>query len=539
MKKILNYNKFFETVLSLPLLRSEKNGEKRGEVLVNKLKTSNPKLTLDKDGREVEIDNAEDILNNITNKDGKYDSNNAADFFTKNSRYSDVIIDDDNKYKLNQLKKDSNFGSVGPGVLTKDYEYVQCIFLAHKLVYPDKELNQENVLNLLRTYNENEDLLKRRFHLHLTDSNSIITDSLIKSLSQDKNWFATFTEVAEDLYNFSSLNKRILNSSYTYHIYHVSNKEAGSPVVLLKNKFKSLLNVEDGDIRIDFSKFCPADTFIIRDDKLNTVIDYLNKVDCIEPKDGSPIYLSLVGCINYLFSRRYLIPISLKKIGERKIVDNEPVRTYNIIVNNERGRELPNFELVSFAIANNLEKGIGSKILIKSTWTDAKGVVIDTSKSRYLSIDSANTSYKLNVDGEIEGTYSRHGKISFNYMRKYILDNKGDINNLQVIEDYKELDKLTDEDLLSKIERLIKLMNYLYMNKDISLTNIVGRDISKTGNRRNKLISKLQSLQITYALAQIYAIDPELSKLIITKITRYALSIETDKFKTPRYIRVM
>jgi len=63
-----------------------------------------------------------------------------------------------------------------------------------------------------------------------------------------------------------------------------------------------------------------------------------------------------------------------------------------------------------------------------------------------------------------------------------------------------------------------------------------GSDISSS---ENKLISRIQSLQVVIALSQIYNIDQELANRTITKILRYALSIQTDKFNTPRYLRVI
>ena len=62
---------------------------------------------------------------------------------------------------------------------------------------------------------------------------------------------------------------------------------------------------------------------------------------------------------------------------------------------------------------------------------------------------------------------------------------------------------------------------------------------SDTDGNENKLISRLQSLQIVLALLQLYFINSEVADLVITKIMRYALSIQNDKFDTPRYLRVI
>ena len=68
-------------------------------------------------------------------------------------------------------------------------------------------------------------------------------------------------------------------------------------------------------------------------------------------------------------------------------------------------------------------------------------------------------------------------------------------------------------------------------------------DLSKTeeedSNIKNKLISKLQSLQILVSIAKIYKVSPMLGNDVMTKIMRHALSIQTSDFDTPRYLRVI
>lgn len=539
--KILKYKKFLETVLSLPLLRSEKNDKPRGEDLIKVLKSDKKVLTLNT-GDEITVKNSDDIVKNITDTDGSYDSSNASGFFKKSTRYLPVIkVEKPNDDKvisieLNKIKKDDNFGSGGAGVLTKSYEFIQCIFLAHKLAYPNIPLTKENVVSLLNKYNENELLLKKKFKLFLNNDNSIITSTLIDGLSMDQNWMATFIDVTDDLYKFSSRNRNIFNSRNTYYIFHVSNTDVINPVVYLKSAYKTLLKKDNE--KIDFSKYCPADVYVVREDK---VIEINNKIKSIIDNSTSDIN-KLSNYINDIFSKRFMIPISLKKVGAK--INN--TKTFNIIVNNELERNLPDFDLKGFSISSDVDKGIGSKISTSSVWRDAKGNIID-SKDRKLGIDSSNTSNKLNVDGEIEGTYSRHGKISFNsifgIINKYrsVSSLQNLIKGEQVLNRYNELEELSIKELRSEIIRLNSILNTLDYKNIINVDHIGGRDISKSGEkqRKNKLISKLQSLQIVYSIAQIYIYDKDIAKEIITKIMRYALSIETSKFVTPRYIRVI
>jgi hypothetical protein len=58
------------------------------------------------------------------------------------------------------------------------------------------------------------------------------------------------------------------------------------------------------------------------------------------------------------------------------------------------------------------------------------------------------------------------------------------------------------------------------------------------GNQ-NRLVCRIQSLQVILSFIKIYDIEPSKANEIITKLMRYALSIQTDKFDTPRYLRII
>lgn len=62
---------------------------------------------------------------------------------------------------------------------------------------------------------------------------------------------------------------------------------------------------------------------------------------------------------------------------------------------------------------------------------------------------------------------------------------------------------------------------------------------SDISGSENKLISKLQSLQIVLAIMQLFIIDKEIGNGVVTKMMRYALSIQNDSFTTLRYLRVI
>jgi len=530
--KLVKYDKFLETALSIPLLKTKTKGERRGDILVKRLKDEKPELTLNT-GKKVDIDpeNAKDVSREITDTSGDYDDTKGMEIFLNDkNRYLDVLKDDDgNDYKLNQFKKDTEFGSSGAGVNTRNYENLQCIYLAHKLVKPDVPLTDVNIVKLLEEYDDSGSEIAKRIHLHLPNI-SRVDDFLLDAL-ESPDWRTTLEDVTHDLYEYKSRNVSLFSKNFIgkYHVYHISCKEVNSPFNIIRNKFKSLL--KKLNLKIEFSKYCPADVIVSLDDiDIDSMINAVTSID------------EMTDVLNSLFSRRLLIPISLKKVGKTV----ESVKTYSIIVNNELDRPLPDFQIESFVVYNDVERGIASKIRVNSSWRDAKDNEID-GDDRTLTIDSANTSNRLNVDGEVEGKFSRHGKISFTYM-KYFIELVGEDMYLPTLNTYKELSEYNEDILTSKIETIFTKINDLYeMNSkilniiypkqkdtDISTGRPIGGD-----NRKNKLISKLQSLQIILAIMLIRIKSINKGDELMDKIMRYALSIKADIFDTPRYVRVI
>jgi hypothetical protein len=548
--KLVKYDRFLETTLNIPLLKTVRNGKQRGDILVKKLEEPKPRLTLDNgDKVDIDPDNAEKVSNAITNASGEYDDTKGMKtFISDKNRYLDVLKDEEGKpYKLNSFKKDTDFGSSGAGVNTRNYENLQCIYLAHKLVRPDVDLTGVNIVRLLEEYNDSGSEISNRIQLHLPNVTKV--DDILMDALDSPDWTTTLVEVTKDLYDFESRSLRLFSKKFTgkYHVYHISCKEKTSPFNLIRNKFNSILKSLDlkSQLKIEFSKYCPADVIVSVDDfNISELLDEVKSIDGIKDKDDNIIEPGLTDVINSLYSNRILIPISLKKVG----VTVNSIKTYNIIINNEFERPLPEFQIESFVIYEDIERGIGSKIKLNSSWRDAKDKEID-GEDRTLTIDSANTSKRLNVDGEVEGKFSRHGKISFLYM-KYFIDSTKEITglDLQILEEYSELEKLNEETLINKIQSILIKMNDI-SNENSKLIKITypkktgtkistGRPIGND-NRKSKLISKLQSLQIILAITEVRLFDQNVADDLMNKIMRYALSIQADVFVTPRYVRVI
>jgi len=527
MKKIPNYKSFLEEVeLNLAELGKVRDDEKRGDVLVRKLK-EDPSFTTN-NNKNIEVDKMKDeegnwvepsdVVDNITT-DGKYDTDKAKKYFTKGNRYEPVFKDEDgDEFRLNQFKKTREFGSAGAGRLVKQFESVQCIFLAIKQAFPESYLSSSNLLRFFNKFVNYPSNL-----VHLPDSvmkeddmrGFKIDENLIDDFLQDPNWLETFFRIPNKLWsktgNFIDINK-------VYSIYHVGYSGSDSPYVAIYNKYKELSKIEDfTDINI--TKYCPADVYMISFIDKERILTDINSAETINE-------LNMV--LNKYFDSKMLIPLSLKKVSG----------SFKIITNSELGKELPDFFIKSFMVGSDM-RGISSKISTTSIWKHRNDKDVDV-KDRNINFDSSDTSKDQNIDGEVEGSSSRHGKVSFKAIKR-ILDSKIQSGlKIQKLQTYQELSALNIDQLKSLVKSLISTINKIKKQTEGNLIIVRpitrGKDIS---NSEKKLISRVQSLQVVLSIIQLHEISHKESNDVVTKILRYALSIQTDKFDTPRYLRVV
>jgi hypothetical protein len=255
--------------------------------------------------------------------------------------------------------------------------------------------------------------------------------------------------------------------------------------------------------------------------------------------------VSLGEALNRAFDERTFIPISLKKSGGGAVWWNEETKDFEeeeefIIINNEAGSELPEFSVNQMVITKDPMKGIGSKIIVGSKWkSKGRSLVMD----RDLTIDSPQTSSDVNVDGEVVGQSARHGKISHAWMRRFIEESDmwpeaKKLLERDPIQTFSELKELGMETLKRKVVELADAAKRLNNPRGIALIDSMrGQDL----DLENKLISKIQSLQIIAALEAIDNIDPKQEEVdrILTKVLLYAMSIKNGDVLTPRYVRVI
>lgn len=524
MKKILNYNLFLEANLNLIELDKERGGVKRGQVLVNKLK-SGQEFHLP-DDKEIKINSIKvgdewlDIDKGISQitTDDKYDSEKAHRFFTKNRNYVPVFQDEKkNQYKLNQLKKTKDFGSKGPGVRVRKFESIQAIFLAIKQAFPEVELTPDNAISFFVAYTNKVKVAGEKL-LYIPE-NIELNQDLIEDFAKDPDWMSTFCKIPNEIWD----QEYHIDRKKLYVIYQVGIKEY-SPLTVLRSKYREC-SLNENFKEIDFSKWCPADIYMCDYQKVNEVMEKIQKTKTID---------ELTELLDDLFDEDIFIPISLKKV----LLDKDIL----IITNREKEKNLPYFKIEQLYITDvdpddpNGMKGIGSKALTKSSWRYRDEKLGAESAERIVSFDSSDSSKKQNIDGEVEGSASRHGKISWNAIKRFIEPERKFVPSLPVLSDASDLRRYNIEDLENKVIELTDQIKKQNIRKLVSIKPIRGQNIK--GNE-GKLISRIQSLEIIQALNELYNHNIFYAHRVMTKIMRYALSIKTDKFTSPRYLRVI
>ena len=512
--KILDYQKFLETNLTLPELSKIRKGDARGNVLVKKLKNKDPLTTLnnqqhtidkmeDENGNWVEV---EDAIDKITDQGGNYDTTKGNKYFKRRGKYTPVLKDEDgDEFSLNQFKKTRDFGSSGAGVSTRPSESIQAIFMAIKQGYPDEKLTKENLMSFYKRFLE-----IGNYKLLGLSEKITIDESLIVEFLKDKDWVSTFCSIPNKLWE----DDHYIDTGELYIIYQIG-CERPSPITCLTNKYKEL-SEKEGFKDINFAKWCPGDIYMVSYIENDAIMGAIDEIESIG---------DLTELCDHLFDDKTMIPVSLKKIQANKRL--------TLITNKEKDKNLPTFRINHFIIGNDM-KGIGSKIETDAFWRYRDRKLKPDTRKRKFNLDSSNTGTKQNIDGEVEGSTSRHGKISFNAMVRILNLFKNVAPNMTQPQSSSELSKLD----LNQLERLVqKLINEIKSHpRFVEARPIKGTEIAGSEGR---LISRIQSLQIVKALIQIKEASEVEANIAMTKIMRYALSIQTDKFDTPRYLRLL
>jgi hypothetical protein len=564
-KKIYGFDRFFEKGLTLTDLDAAAGAGKRGDTLVRKLKNKE-KIRLT-NGEEVDIELMKDPdidgpwvaanvgADNMLDDSGNFDIVKATDYLknTKRSKlaransYVDIFQDTDapgGTYSLSDFQKDKDFGSTGAGVRIREHESIQMLFLARRLQqkvnYPEPKMTLKtvkdrktkqpkevkvyeypeikNILGIFASASSSFDF-GSNIKLHLAPGFKV-TQDMFNHYCDDQSWLSTFCNVPNQLCSqVDRAKKLVLNPDIKYTIFHVSYKGAEATSNVIFKKYKVLAK-EHG---VDFSKYCPADIFIVDGNSVDSLNSSINACKTL---------LELNKFLGESFESRKILPVSLKRVGPSP-------NSATLIVNAEDGMELPTFEIKSFRISKDMNKGIGSKIMTNSEWIH-NGKKIE--RERNLTMDSPNTGKNSNIDGEIDGAWARHGKVSFAWIKKFIGESSLYQNNLEeagIIQEWTDLREYDIDQLKAIVQ---KLQGDLTRLKSAGVKidyDLAGREI--TGKVENKLISKIQSLQIIKALSVIARLDKTNEEVnrVVSNMLLYALSIKNPGFSSPKYIRVI
>jgi len=529
--RILTFDNFLnESNLNIAELSKKYGGEKRGDILlknildgedlelVNDKKVKVSKM-LSSDGQWLD---PSEVVPSIQDPNFKYSPDKADNYFKKRNKYIDVFEYEDNHketgFRLTDIKKTKKYGARGSGLNFSKKESMQIVFLAiqYKMIkdgIPNNTINENNYQTFFDHYID--DALMDCKIPNQIDSSSI------DEFENDKDWIFTFTRIPNAIYAKKDVNgELIIDTEKNYLFFSFGCDDGNNIIRILRNKYKEFSKkFKSGPINI--FKWCPADVYLVDRDNMEDISKDIEQSKSIE---------ELNSCLNYYFDKKQFIPISLKKIKK----DSEKI---TIITNSEIDRDLPIFDISKIIIGSD-HRGIMSEILTKSEWkyksTDKK----DQLETKIF-ISSSDTSTLQNVGGEVLGGSSKHGRVSLNFIRK-VLENDQKITKVR-IQDCKEISKMGDmeylEDLFYKL-----LYDLKYKAKKDDPRIIIEREYQRGSDcleNENRLISRIQSLQVVDAFYDIYKKDEDVANELITKIMRYSLSIETPDFLSPRYLRII
>lgn len=561
-KKIYKFDKFFEKELTLTDLRSSSADGTRGDTLVKKLKNKE-KISL-KNGEKIDIEQMKDTdidgewtdasvgSDNLLDDSGKFDILKATDYLknTKKSKaaransYVKVFKDDDTntEYALSDFQKDSDFGSTGAGIRIKEHESIQMLFLAKRIsqgvdyVKPKmnmvsaKDRKTKDIKEVKRyEYPSIKEILRSFVNSTVTKIGNTdlrlapgfkFNEQMFNHYCDDQSWLSTFCNVPNLLCDQRDRqNRLVLSTDIKYTIFHVSYKSEDSTPNIIFKQFKALSKGQN----VEFSKYCPADIYIVDTNSIDTLNSGIKSCKDI---------FELNTYLNDSFRDRQIIPVSLKRVGPSP-------NSATLIINAEEDMELPSFDVSSFRLSKDMNKGIGSKIMTNSEWIN-NGKKIQ--RQRNLTMDSPNTGKNSNIDGEIDGVWARHGKVSLLWIKKFIEESDlyHRIDEVGKIMEWQELAKLDLDELKELLKEIELDLNDLKSEINIRIDyDLAGREIK--GNVEKKLISKIQSLQIIRALAVIDKYDDSKEEVnrIVSNMLLYALSIQNPGFSSPKYIRVI
>jgi hypothetical protein len=501
-------------------------GGVRGDKLVSRLK-SNDDFTIAKDGDEkkVRFINHDEIVDDITDQGDNYNKQKSKDFFTKNTRYKPVLKGQDQEdYKLNDIKKDAEFGR-GSGTSlgidkTREVESIQCLFFALKRKIEDEIIREH--LDLLYDANGEvrQDLLEQiRVPIQ-------ITGEYLRTFFENdqKNWLDTFINTTNALYHDElqlvdkEKTRTVFKNGIVYQFHQI-----GCDSELIKSISVAYDNPESKNIPIP--KWTPSDVW---------AVDIRSESDIIQELRNCVTVKELNGVINRRFKSGQLIGISLKKVGGKESI--------NLVINNLT--PAPNFTLDKVIISSDPLGASGVRLIAKVEGE----LVVKESESMYIR-SFAGPNKISNISGEVEGVSSQYGKIGLGWIN-LILGESGvpSDEHIPSATSINQDESKNDDVLKSEIRTMSGMFpdKSKVRNMTDPFTGVKG---PKTISGRGSLISKYQALKLAMILERYKGVrfededNPKSNKLVSDKIVEdmflYALAIKNYTFECPMYVRII
>jgi len=517
----MKLKRFNEKNLNLGELdRKSKTGETKGQKLVDRLK-GDQNFTIDIKNepiKQVNFDNNDDVVDAITIGDDKYDSQKAKNFFTKISKYMPVLSgEDENLYKLNDIKKDDYFGSSAGSSLgieqTRIVESIQCLFLALKQVYPLKELSPIDINFLYDGKGNIDSKVMKYVRIPIQ-----VDEYFIKSFFENdkKNWISTFVNTANSLYvdDLQLVNKQrtVFKSQRKYNFHQIG---CESELIKSINLAYDLSGI-DG---IPISKWTPSDVWAVDATLEKKIISEIR--NCSNIKE-------LNNVINARFLKSQLVGVSLKKIGGSE--------TISLVIN--QLTPTPNYYFDKIITSKDPFGSMGVKLVVRF-----ESEIIKSGKATMYLRSFQGADKISNISGEVEGSFSRYGKIGLEWIN-YILSDRGVLNDDLIptkIKILKYSEKYTDEFIRAEIIR----MNALFKETSISTKKIiddVGSTVSKyQALRFGELIQQLSEAEFIDESEddEIETARVTIADKVVEDMFYYALAIKNFQFDCPMYVRII
>ena len=503
--------KFHESNLNLgELEKSSEEGGLRGDVLVRKLKqqVEDPKnvdghlnfLPKDSKPKKSAINNPEDIINGITDGGKKsYDIEKAKDFLFKGNRYKEIFNTDDKVYKLNDIEKTAEFGSSGGSSLgskeTRIVESIQCLYCALRQDLKRKITDGDyDSFFDIRGYIR-EDLLG------IVKTEVDLTPELLENYR--KSWSTTFVTTANALYEYreiytaKSFKKSILDDRKKYVFYQVG--FSGGIMSVINKKFIDLVK------GIQPAKWNPGDMWIIDSVKIPRLLTEVAACQTIE---------ELNKLVDENFINRHLVSVSLKKVRN--------LESTNLLINKVTERPTYSFMKVRTSFKANNSLGVNILMSQKSDLESENRDIMMVVRT------FAGKEKILDVQGEVLGKTSRHGKISLTEINSIFSKVSQEFKiEIPMIPHHDNLKILTEDELKVQVEILNDVIGKLGDKTKETKTDKVAT--------KTRLISKLQALLIAKNLYYFRQASDRICQLMMY----YALSIENSKFICPMYVRIL